>query len=514
MNRLRIGVDVGGTNTDAVVIAGRQVLTSVKRPTTTDVLTGIVDALNQVMREVETSDVGALMIGTTHFTNAVVEAKDLARTGVVRLAGSATKAVPPMADWPPAIRASVEGDVHYVSGGYEYDGREIGHIDLEELTRVGRSFRAAGIGDAAVTGVFSPVRADQEREAARALEEAAPGLLVSRSTEIGRIGLIERENATILNASLRPLASRIVDAFEGAVASLGIDGATLYLSQNDGTLMGASHTRSYPVATFASGPTNSMRGAAFLSGETDCAVIDIGGTTTDVGILRHGFPREAPLAVEIGGIRTNFRMPDLVSIGVGGGSIVREGRDVTVGPDSVGHRLTSRAIVFGGETLTATDVAVAAELATVGNPDRVAGLDTALVREALAVIESQVAGALDRMKTGPDPIPVVLVGGGSIILGDDLTGASTILKPEHSSVANAIGAALAQVGGHADRIVSYATGSRQEALQSVTEEAQRRCIDAGALPDSVKVVDLDEVPLAYLPSNAVRVSARTVGDLS
>ncbi len=214
-----------------------------------------------------------------------------------------------------------------------------------------------------------------------------------------------------------------MDAFEGAVASLGIDGATLYLSQNDGTLMGASHTRSYPVATFASGPTNSMRGAAFLSGETDCAVIDIGGTTTDVGILRHGFPREAPLAVEIGGIRTNFRMPDLVSIGVGGGSIVREGRDVTVGPDSVGHRLTSRAIVFGGETLTATDVAVAAELATVGNPDRVAGLDTALVREALAVIESQVAGALDRMKTGPDPIPVVLVGGGSIILGDDLTGA-------------------------------------------------------------------------------------------
>ncbi len=200
MNRLRIGVDVGGTNTDAVVIAGRQVLTSVKRPTTTDVLTGIVDALNQVMREVETSDVGALMIGTTHFTNAVVEAKDLARTGVVRLAGSATKAVPPMADRPPAIRASVEGDVHYVSGGYEYDGREIGHIDLEELTRVGRSFRVAGIGDAAVTGVFSPVRADQEREAARALEEAAPGLLVSRSTEIGRIGLIERENATILNA--------------------------------------------------------------------------------------------------------------------------------------------------------------------------------------------------------------------------------------------------------------------------------------------------------------------------
>lgn len=513
MRRLRIGVDVGGTNTDAVVIAGRRVITFAKRPTTADVLTGIVDALSQVLGEVEASDVDALMIGTTHFTNAVVEANDLARTGVVRLAGSATRAVPPMTDWPPAIRAAVGGDVHYVSGGYEYDGRQIGPIDFDEIARVGRTLAAAGITGVAVTGVFSPVRSDQENQAAQVLQAAAPGLLVSRSTEIGRLGLIERENATILNAALRPLAARIVDAFEGAVASLGIDDATLYLSQNDGTLMGADHTRSYPVATFASGPTNSMRGAAFLSDETDCAVIDVGGTTTDVGILRHGFPREAPLAVDIGGIRTNFRMPDLVSIGIGGGSIVRDDEQVTVGPDSVGHRLTSEALVFGGRTLTATDVAVAGGLARVGDPERVEGLDVALVREALAVIEDQVAGALDRMKTGPDPIPVVLVGGGSIILGDGLTGASTIVKPDHSSVANAIGAALAQVGGHADRIVTYGTGSRREALQKVTGEAQRRCIEAGARPDSVKVVDLDEVPLAYLPSNAVRVSARTVGDL-
>ena len=79
----------------------------------------------------------------------------------------------------------------------------------------------------------------------------------------------------------------------------------------------------YPVATFASGPTNSMRGAAFLSGLDDCAVVDIGGTTTDVGVLQHGFPREASVAVDIGGVRTNFRMPDVLSIGIGGGSRVR-----------------------------------------------------------------------------------------------------------------------------------------------------------------------------------------------
>ena len=86
----------------------------------------------------------------------------------------------------------------------------------------------------------------------------------------------------------------------------------MYLSQNDGTLMSVGYTEHYPVATFASGPTNSMRGAAFLSGLEDCAVVDIGGTTADVGVLQHGFPREAAVAVDIGGVRTNFRMPDVL----------------------------------------------------------------------------------------------------------------------------------------------------------------------------------------------------------
>ena len=109
-----------------------------------------------------------------------------------------------------------------------------------------------------------------------------PGVAVSLSHEIGRVGLLERENATIMNACLRSLAADIVAAFRSALAGFGIE-APVYLSQNDGTLMSVEHTERYPVATFASGPTNSMRGAAFLSGLDDCAVVDIGGTTADVG---------------------------------------------------------------------------------------------------------------------------------------------------------------------------------------------------------------------------------------
>jgi N-methylhydantoinase A/oxoprolinase/acetone carboxylase beta subunit len=515
VTRLNIGVDVGGTNTDAVVVRGREVLAEYKQPTSSDVLTGVVGAIRAVLQHsgIDANHIDTVMIGTTHFTNAVVEAKNLARTAAIRLAGSATRAIPPMLDWPQRLRQEVDGGSYILSGGYEFDGRPISPLDESEIRDVATKLRDEGINTAAVTSVFGPVNPSDEERAARILTEAHPDAAVSLSTQIGRMGLIERENATILNSSLRPLADKIATAFEQAIANLGID-APMFLSQNDGTLMGSQQTRHYPVSTFASGPTNSMRGAGALSGLTDCAVIDIGGTTTDIGILRGGFPREAPMSIDIGGVRTNFRMPDLVSVGIGGGSIVRGGEQVTVGPDSVGYELPERALVFGGDVLTATDIAVAAGLAEIGDPALVAHLDTRIVDRAMVVVKAAIAETLDLMKTSPDPIPVVLVGGGSILVDDAIPGASTVTRPPHAAVANAIGAALSQVGAQVDRVVALEATTRQNALTRITEEAMARCVEAGAQADTVRVVDVDEVPLAYLPSNAVRVSLRVVGDLS
>ncbi len=99
------------------------------------------------------------------------------------------------------------------------------------------------------------------------------------------------------------------------------------------------HALRFPVLTIGSGPANSLRGAAYLTGRDDGIVIDVGGTSTDIGVLVGGFPRESSQAVEIGGIRTNFRMPDIVSIAIGGGTIVRPG---AVGPDSVAWRIQQR----------------------------------------------------------------------------------------------------------------------------------------------------------------------------
>ena len=122
----------------------------------------------------------------------------------------------------------------------------------------------------------------------------------------------------------------------------------VYLCQNDGTLMSLTYAKQFPILTIACGPTNSIRGASYLAGLKDAVVLDVGGTTSDIGVLVDGFPRESSLAVDVGGVRTNFRMPDIVSIGVGGGSLVREQPDgsVTVGPDSVGYRITQEALVL------------------------------------------------------------------------------------------------------------------------------------------------------------------------
>src|SRR5262249_16190468 len=188
---------------------------------------------------------------------------------------------------------------------------------------------------------------------------------------------------------------------------------------------------------------------------------------------------EAWIGVEIGGVRTNFRMPDVFSFGLGGGSHVRGDGELTIGPDSVGYELTTRARGFGGGELTATDVAVAAGMAEIGGTAHVGGVDRGLVDRAIRLIEAEIAEAVDRMKTSAGDIPVVVVGGGSILLGDSLPGASEVVKPDHFAVANAIGAAIAQIGGEVDRVFSLDQIAREEALERAKEEATEKAVAAG-----------------------------------
>jgi N-methylhydantoinase A/oxoprolinase/acetone carboxylase beta subunit len=509
--RRRIGIDVGGTNTDAVLLEEDAVVAAVKTPTTADVTSGITRALADLIAQAPAArDATAAMIGTTHFTNAVVQRRDLARVAAIRIGLPSGASLPPFVDWPDDLAALVRGEVVMLEGGHEFDGRPLVPFDTKGMRDAARRIRTAGITSVAVTSVFSPLNASCEEQAAEILREECPGLAVTLSHRLGRIGLLERENATLLNACLIDLARRTTRAFTDALRASGI-AAPLYLTQNDGTVMLADIAEAYPVYSFASGPTNSMRGGAFLSKRDEALVIDVGGTTTDIGSLRRGFPREANNVVEIGGVRTLFRMPDLLSFGLGGGTRVNAD-PLEIGPTSVGFRLTEQALVFGGDVLTVTDIAVAAGLIDLGDRARVASLPGKLVKNALARIRTMIEEGVDRMKTDAADAPLIAVGGGSFLVPRELAGVSEVVNVPHQAVANAVGAAIAQVSGEVDQI--FQDLSRDEAIARARQLAEDKAVEAGADRATLNVVEVEDLPLAYLPGNSLRTRVRVVGDIA
>jgi N-methylhydantoinase A/oxoprolinase/acetone carboxylase beta subunit len=512
---MRIGVDVGGTNTDAALMNGDVVVASCKKPTTQNVSDGIVSAIKAVLDESgeDSADIQCVMIGTTHFTNAFVERKHLLDVGIIRIALPASRGIPPLIDWPESLLAEIGDHRHLVAGGYQFDGRINSPLDEQAVAAAARDFKQKGVHSVAVSAVFSPVNGDMEERAAEIIAEEMGDVSITLSHTIGRIGLLERENAAVMNASLADMSSLVVDSFRSALKELNIE-APFYISQNDGTLMSAEFVEKYPVLTFASGPTNSMRGAAYLSGLKDALVADIGGTTTDIGMLCNGFPRESSVTVDIGSVRTNFRMPDVLALGLGGGSLVVESENrIQVGPRSVGFRLPEKALIFGGDTLTASDIAVAAGYADFGDSSGVKHLSAKSVNGAVDRIHEIIADGVDRMKISAEPVPLVLVGGGSVLVDRDIAGVSEVIIPEFAGVANAIGASIAQVSGETDRMFSYEEMGRDAAIAQAKQEAIEQAISAGAVAESVEVLDIEELPLAYVPGGAVRLRVKVAGTL-
>ena len=510
---MRIGIDVGGTHTDAVVIDGESVVQTCKVLTSADVMSGIVEALTQLQgQSVLTSAVECVMIGTTQFTNAVIERRFLQPVAAIRLGSPSGRGLPPYIGWPDDIAEAVGGTVFELDGGYLYDGSELAPIDTTQLDKVIDELTRLNVEAVAITSAFSPMNATPELHVSERIRHVLPHCRTTMSHEIGRVGLLERENAAILNASLLHFADHVIDGIENALKSVQLK-CPVFISQNDGTLMDVSFARRFPALTFASGPTNSLRGAAKLSGLSEAIVIDIGGTTTDIGVLRGGFPRESNLVVEVGGVRTNFRMPDILAIGLGGGSLVKcDG--VSVGPLSVGHELVTQALVFGGSVLTASDIAVAAGQASMGNVSWVKYLNKDLIANSQDTIGKMLASGIQKMNPGKAALPVILVGGGAAIVPNTLDAALEIVRPEHCDVANAIGAAIAQVGGEAERFVSYNEVSRDAAIDQVSATATAKAIAAGAAPDSVRVKDIEEVAIPYMDNGATRVRVKVIGDVS
>jgi N-methylhydantoinase A/oxoprolinase/acetone carboxylase beta subunit len=515
---IRIGIDVGGTNTDAVAVSDAgTLLTSAKVPTTSDPFDGIRAALAAVVSQVDRKLVTQVMLGTTHPANAIIERRGLDSVGVLRLGAPATLGVRPGAAWPKDLRDIVIGTSRIIGGGNEYDGTEISALDEDAVRRFAAECKGK-VASIAVAGVFSPANFEHELRAGDILqEELGRDFPMSLSHRVGALGLLERENATILNSSLLGVARRMVDGFRNALAenTLVVES---YLTQNDGTLMTADEAVRLPVFTLGSGPTNSMRGACSLAGLSDAVVIDVGGTSADVGVLIDGFPRESASAVEVGGVRTNFRMPDLIAIGLGGGSVVREqpGRGVQIGPESVGYGVRKEALLRGGSTLTLSDISVFADrLLGFDLPGfrNSANVDSGLVSEAIGWVDTKIQETIDRMRASRNEVPLIAVGGGSHLVPMRLNGITEVIRPDHYEVANAFGAAIAEASGSIDRVYRYEVNGRDSCLDDARRVAIDSAIRAGADPESIRITSVAEIPLSYVPGGACRVHVKAAGPL-
>jgi N-methylhydantoinase A/oxoprolinase/acetone carboxylase beta subunit len=419
------------------------------------------------------------------------------------------------------LRNIILGHYALIKGGLEVDGSLISDIREQDLVEQCSVIKEKGIRSIVVNGVFSPidtVEKQEERAADIIRRELGEKVDIVLSKTVANLGFLERENAAILNASILSFARRTIASFQTPIKELGLS-CPVFITQNDGTILSGAAASRLPIRTFSSGPTNSMRGAAFLVGRQENSeammVVDVGGTTTDVGLLlANGFPRQQAAYSELSGVRMNFSYPDVKSIGLGGGSLVRRvGEKLQVGPESVGYQLPEKALVFGGDVPTATDYTVAASSdVAIGQPENVRGkLQEDDIKTFKAETKRMLENIIDKMKTSPDNLPVLLVGGGAVIAPDELKGASKVIKPQWSGVANAIGAAMARVSAVIDTVKSTEKQTQKELLAEICEEAKQKTIEAGALAETVSIVEVEDLPLQYV-ANKTRFMVRAAGD--
>jgi N-methylhydantoinase A/oxoprolinase/acetone carboxylase beta subunit len=322
-----LGVDTGGTYTDAVIVdeAATQVIGSAKSLTTRgDLAQGIGRAVDAALAEagVAPSQVALVSLSTTLATNALVEGQggrvalifigfdddDLDRGGLVE---------------------ALKGDpVIRLAGGHTHAGTEFAPLDMAALEA-----QVAALGDQvmgfAVAARFA-TRNPAHEVAAREVVRRVTGRPVTCSHELSaQLNGPKRALTAVLNARLIGMIDRLVAACERHLAQIGID-APLMVVRGDGALISAAMVRERPIETILSGPAASIVGARWLTGEKDALVSDIGGTTTDVALLRDGLPEIDPQGARVGGFRTMVEAVAMRTTGLGGDSevhLVTEGLD-------------------------------------------------------------------------------------------------------------------------------------------------------------------------------------------
>ncbi|MFI6316320.1 hydantoinase/oxoprolinase N-terminal domain-containing protein [Nonomuraea sp. NPDC050556] len=303
---MKAGVDVGPTNTDAALLddAGT-VLATVKVASVPD---APVASVRAALERLPAAELTQVAVGLRGSATSVTRRRELRRVAVLRISGDSARAVRPLFGWPSDLREAVLAGAEIVDGGGGLERDDWTPLDRAAVSRFAASM--AGTAEAfAVTGLFSPLDAEQEHEAAELIRAEARHLPIALSSDLGSLGLLERENATVLDAALSGFAAGVA----GGLAAL-CPGAAVFVTRGDGTLMSLEHLSRHPGLSLGSGAASVLRGAGALTGLEDAVVADVGARRVRVGVLAGGFPEEAVGGAHLGGVPVGFRIPGLIKV--------------------------------------------------------------------------------------------------------------------------------------------------------------------------------------------------------
>lgn len=484
-----LGIDVGGTHTDAVLIEGDRVDRKAKVLTQTD---NMFDSLMEVTRGIlRKDDFGRLervVLSTTLSTNAIVQNR-IDRVGMILASG------PGMA--PQFILK--DGESNLVSGYINHRGLEIAPVSADEIVRIGRRLREEHVRHLGIVGKFSTRNPGQELTIHEMIKEGFDHVSLGHRMS-GHLGFPRRVSTTYLNAAVFDMHVRFAEAVRDFWESRG-KGIPVHILKADGGTCSLEKSVELPVQTILSGPAASIMGVLSLSDcKGDAVALDIGGTTTDITVLAEGVPLLEPWGVTIGGLKTLIRGLRTRSLGVGGDSAVRfEKGELFVGP-----RRNGPAAAFGGPDPTPTDAMVVLGLMDAGDREKAArslegvarsmGLPLPEAAErvfdhACRLIAEAVGSMIQEINREPvytihemlegriiDPETLCVVGGPAGPMARRLSGLLGIPAeiPLHGEVANAVGAALARTTAEITVLADTEMGMMTIVEEGLRQEISRR----------------------------------------
>jgi N-methylhydantoinase A/oxoprolinase/acetone carboxylase beta subunit len=455
-----LGLDVGGTQTDTVLIEGTDVVVETKTPTGDDLLSTLRDALEKTLADVDPAQISRMAFSTTMATNAIAQ-DSLDHAGMIVSAGPGMNP-----DW-----FSVGPSYHVVEGCLDHQGLEALPLKKESVLDATALIREKGINTIGVVGKFSVRNPAHEKQikawVGNEFSHVALGHHVS-----GILNFPRRINTTYLNAALYGLHDNFSSSLTRILDEKGLH-APRFLLKPDGGTMELDKTILSPARTAQSGPAASVMGSLALDGcKGTTLVLDIGGTTTDMSVVLDGVPLLAPYGIRLGPFRTLIRSLLTRSIGLGGDSEVRTGKD---GRLIIGPLRKGMPVAFGGPAPTPTDAMITLGLLDTGNreaakeamenlgrPFKWDAPKTAVrVLEHMAMSIAEAAKAfLSYLNSRPvytihevlheekiEPESVVIIGGPAPQIADYVGKALDLPHrvPGHFAVANAVGAAVARV---------------------------------------------------------------------